>query len=783
MNFYIKGYGMKKILIAVAALILVLLVAVYVVLFTSFGNKIVAGIIEDKAKEAGLELNVSKFVLRFSSLDIEVDVANMLNAKVEGNLSLFKLGFDIDYLLAVNKDYVQSLNLNLAQNLSFGGKVAGKASDFKADGRGYLFGSNVVLDARIVDYAPLELKLSANGIKLEELLDLVSKPRYLAGVLNVNADIKAQDLKPSGKALINLYTSAINYQLLQKDMNLTLPAGTELTADIVANINGNEVLATTDIKNSYLSLGAQNTRYDLEKGVLNSDFLFKVPDLSKLKALVGTNIRGTLNLDGNASATGANLNELNANLVGNNVSAAGLPNMNLTLNAKAQGEGDKINFDALLNSNLFKITQLNGFYKMSNSELSAQTALSVDDLSQFSAMAGTAIKGSAKASASAHTIGAQIKKLKADADIAGGTISANSDGKTLDFAIDKLDIAKLLVLVAQPAYANGAINAKAHLSSLDIANLNGTFEANAGGILNQSVLSKILEKKFPANSKYSFKLNGDIKSSVASFAANATTDFVNLSSLKGTFDIKNTTMQSNFVIDAFDFSKLNWLAERKLIGKALFNGTASLDSKGLNAKITSDDIFQGKLNATLANNVLNADLNSVDFATLMKGVDLPDYYDVKASVKANYNLTTSSGVVDANLANGKLKNVGIIKTLATLTKSDFSKDSFTDGNLNATINPNAINLALILNSPRVSIAVPKGAVNTANSTLNLPFTLRVDKAEFKGSVSGKTEDPKVALDAGSVAKAVLSNPKVQEQTKKLEEKGKKELNKLLDKLF
>lgn len=783
MKIFIKGYGMKKLLIAIAALILVFLVAVYVVLFTSFGNKIVAGIIEDKAKQAGLELNVSKFMLRFSSLDIEVDVANILNAKVEGNLSLFKLGFDIDYLLAVNKDYVQSLNLNLAQNLSFGGKVAGKASDFKADGKGYLFGSNVVLDARIVDYAPLELKLSANGIKLEELLDLVSQPRYLAGVLNLNADIKAQDLKPNGRALINLYTSAINYKLLQKDMNLTLPAGTELTADIVANINGNDVLATTNIKNSYLSLGAQNTRYDLTKGILSSDFLFKVPDLSKLQALVGTSIKGALNLDGNASVTGANLNELNAQLIGNNVSAANLPNMNLTLNAKAQGEGDKINFDALLNSNLFKITQLNGFYKMSNSELSAQTALSVDDLSKFSGVAGTAIKGSAKASASAHTIGSQIKSLKADADIAGGTIAANSDGKTLDFSIKDLDIGKLLVLIAQPAYANGAINAKAHLSSLDVNNLNGTFEATAGGVLNQSTLSKMLEKKFPANSKYSFKLNGDIKSSVANFTANATTDFVNLSNLKGSFDIKNTTMQSNFVIDAFDFSKLNWLAERKLTGKAVFNGNANLDNKGLNAKITSDDIFQGKLNATFANNVLDATLNEVDFSTLMKGVDLPDYYDVKASVKANYNLATSSGVVDANLANGKLKNVGIIKTLATLTKTDFSKDSFTDGALNAKLNPNSINLALNLNSPRVGIAVPKGVVNTTNSTLNLPFTLKVDKAEFKGSVSGKTDNPKVALDAGSVAKAVLSNPKVQEQTKKLEEKGKKELNKLLDKLF
>lgn len=780
MKFFSKGYSMKKILYAIVALILVLLVAVYVVLFTSFGNKIVAGIIEDKAKQAGLELNVSKFVLRFSSLDIEVDVANMLNAKVEGNLSLFKLGFDIDYLLALNQDYVRSLNVNLNQNLSFGGKVVGKASDFKADGKGYLFGSNVALDARVVDYAPLELKLSANGIKLEELLDLVSQPRYVLGVLNVNADINTKDLKPDGKALINLYTSSINYKLLQKDFNLSLPNKSEITADVSAYVNGNDVDLSSEVKNSYLSLQTQNTKYDLSDGILSSDFLFKIPDLSKLKSLIGTNIKGALNLDGNASLIGADLNELNAKLVGNNVSALNLPNINLTLNAKAQGEGDKINFDALLNSNLLKITQLNGFYKMSNSEASVQTAMSIDDLSKFSSLAGTAIKGSVQANLNAHTVGSNIKSLKADANVAGGLINASLDGKIFDFSIKDLDVAKLLVLAAQPAYANGAINAKAHLSSLDMQNLNGNFEATAGGVLNQNTLSKLLEKKFPANSKYDFKLIGDIKSSVANFTANANTDFVKLSSLKGKFDIKNTTLQSTFIIDAFDFSKLNWLAERKLSGKAVFNGSANFDKSGLNAKITSDDIFKGKLNATLANNVLDANLNQVDFSTLMKGVDLPDYYDVKATVKANYNLSTSIGEANANLNNGKLKNVGVIKTLGTLTKTDFTKDSFTDGNLNAKINPNTINLNLSLKSPRISIAVDKGVVNTQSSTLNIPFNVGVDKANFKGSITGKTESPSVKLD---VANAIMSHPKVQEQTQKLQEKGQKELNKLLDKLF
>lgn len=779
MNFYIKGYGMKRILIALAALILVFLVAAYVVLFTSFGNKIVAGIIEDKAKEAGLELNVSKFELRFSSLDIELDIANIAKANFEGNLSLFSLGFDIDYLLALNKDYVKSLNLNLNQDFSFGGSVLGKASDFKADGKGYLFGSNITLDAHIVNYTPLDLKLSANGIKLEEILDLLSTPRYLFGVININADIATQDLKPNGQALINLYTSAINYKLLQNDLNLTLPPNSELNAQIVANVKGDDVHITTNTMNSYLSLQSAKTHYDLANGVLTSDFKLSVPNLSSFEPLLKSKIKGALNLNGNLNFSSGVLNELNANLAGSGVSLMNLPSTDLALSAKAQGKADKINFEALLDSALFKITELNGFYKTSNSEVSVDTTAKVDDLSKFKNLAGQDIKGSASAKINAHLIGADIQKLKMDADIAGGIISADSNGKSLDLNIKDIDLTKLLVLATQPAYVSGMLNAKVHLSTLDFNNLNGNYEATSNGVLNQKVLSTLLKKSFPANSKYDFKLTGDIKNSVANFDLGVKSDLANLDKLQGSFDIKNTKLDSTFTFNVFDFSKLGFLAERKLSGKAVFNGNAKFD-KSLQANITSDNLFQGKLNAMLNGDKLEATINQVDFASLMKGIDMPDFYDAKASVKLTYNIATSNGNADVNLANGKLKNVGIVKTIATLTKSDFTKDSFTDANLKAKLALNTTTIDLSMKSPRVSIGIDKGVINSKSGTLNLPLTLGVDKASFKGTINGSTANPSVSLDLGSVIKSGVNKVLSDE---KLKEKGAKELNKILNKLF
>ncbi|HEB7546092.1 TPA: hypothetical protein RZH57_001777, partial [Campylobacter coli] len=196
---------MKKIFYGVAAFIVVLLIALYTLLFTSLGNNIVANFIQDKIKQStGLDTNITQFVLRFSSLDIEANLANMADLKLEGNLSLFKLGFDLDYIISLDKNYAKNLGLNLNQNLAFLGKINGKSSDFMIDGKGYLFGSNVLLDARVYNYSPIALNLSANDLQISELLALFGRGNLAKGTIDIASKISAKDLKPDGNAIIKL---------------------------------------------------------------------------------------------------------------------------------------------------------------------------------------------------------------------------------------------------------------------------------------------------------------------------------------------------------------------------------------------------------------------------------------------------------------------------------------------------------------------------------------------------------------------------------------------------
>ncbi|HEG8172613.1 TPA: hypothetical protein SFZ60_001265, partial [Campylobacter coli] len=228
---------MKKILYGIVVFIVVLLIAFYTLLFTSFGNNIVANFIQDKIKQStGLDANITQFTLRFSSLDIEANLANMADLKLEGNLSLFKLGFDLDYIINLDKNYAKNLGLNLNQNLAFSGKINGKSSDFMINGKGYLFGSNVLLDARVYNYSPIALNLSANDLQISELLALFGRRNLAKGTIDIASKISAKDLKPDGNAIIKLDNTYINYAEIKKEFNIDLPENSNLKAEILANI-------------------------------------------------------------------------------------------------------------------------------------------------------------------------------------------------------------------------------------------------------------------------------------------------------------------------------------------------------------------------------------------------------------------------------------------------------------------------------------------------------------------------------------------------------------------
>ncbi|EAL0091406.1 hypothetical protein BHT74_00025 [Campylobacter jejuni] len=843
---------MKKIFYGVIAFVVVLLIAIYTILFTSFGNNIVANIAQKKIKEsAGLDVNITHFNLRFSSLELQANIANMADFNLKGALSPFKLGFDLDYLISLKQNYAKNLGLNLNQNLSFGGKIQGKASDFTLDGRGYLLGSNVLLNARMYNYSPIALNLDAKNLKIEEILHLLSYPSYAKGFLNAQAKISAQNLKPDGNIIIKLDTSYINYEAIKKDFSLDLPLNSNPKAEILANVKEDKIYAVSKIYNDYLNLQTQKTLYDMSKNILSTDFNLNIPSLAKLEKLTKTRLNGSLGVIGETSVVNNALSSLNAQVIGlggevkaslkNNkifadineasleklLALAGygalvsgnlnakllnadldfsnfdleakinnakintnelkkiakieLPNTIFSLDAKANAKNSNISYNALLASNLLNIKKLQGTYNLKNSELNTNLNAFIDDLSQFSAIAGQKLQGKADLNAKAHIIGTQIQNLNANANLADGVIKADSNGKKLDLNIDKLDLSKLFVIAGMPNYASGVVNAKVNL---DFNNLNGKANLEAKGILNAATLSKILNKNFPNNTSYDLNTKINFKNNIAQFDSVLNSSLADLTKLQGSFDISKMLLNSDFNLKINDFSKLGFLLDRKLKGKAEFNGKVGFD-KSLNFVVNSPNLFEGKLQSTFKDNLLLADLNGVDLSSLAQGLDFMDIYQGKADMKANYNLLSEEGEVNLDMKEGKLKPNLITNALKILTLKDITDDVYRTANAKALIKKENIKLDLNMQADRSYILVQSGALNSKSGALNLPFDIKLDRANFKGSITGTTENPKVNLNAGSVLNSIKNvvGGGVSDGAKNTGNKVDKAVNKLLNKIF
>ncbi|HEC1754711.1 TPA: hypothetical protein R1715_001046, partial [Campylobacter lari] len=163
---------MKKILYILLGVVCVALLAIYTLLFTSIGNAFLKPRIETIiAQKSGMNVKFENFKISFSQLDIKANIDDNFFANIEGGISPLRLRFDLNYLLGLKQNYIQELGLKSDKDFTFKGNVVGKSSDFSVKGNGFLFDSNLSLDAKIVDFSPINLEFIGKNIDLAQILD------------------------------------------------------------------------------------------------------------------------------------------------------------------------------------------------------------------------------------------------------------------------------------------------------------------------------------------------------------------------------------------------------------------------------------------------------------------------------------------------------------------------------------------------------------------------------------------------------------------------------------
>ena len=809
-------------------ILLVLVVALYCVLFSSFGNSVLKPFVEKIASEKiGMEFRLEKFELGFSSFDILAIINGELGVESKGKYSLFSSQFDLNY-------NTQAKNFNGMQiDLSLKGEALGSFDNFVANGSGSLAGSSIRFASRIKDYAPLELKLDAKALDLAALSMIALKKAYITGKLSAVADIAGQE----GTAKLNSAKIIITKEA-QNDFGISLPANFALSLNSDIKLLGKQVAATTRLKSALANLSAKNTSYNFENGEITSDFNVDIANLAALEPIIKQKLNGSIKVAGNTKIANGAMefldakinglggeilaslkdNELNANIknlkLAQALSLAGLAPLansdisgtakitnlndtkkikgsaNLTLSSgvlnhkqmnallgsdlssdvsfnaqnKLEIASGTLNFNSVLNSPVIENLGAKGSYTLANGDAKIDLAGKIADLG---AIFGSGAKSPAIIKANMGLKAGELSDGDIDIKGFGGEILAKVKGKALNANIKNIKAEQVLAMTTFGSLFNGEVNAELSLDGLNLQNLNGRGELSVkNGVFNAAAMSKLLEAKFPENVKFSLNFKPTFTNSVAYFSSNFASDIANISKFDGSYNLQKNALDAAYSANVSDLSKLNFLTGVALYTPLNVSGKIASTNQAINASANSN-IFGSNTDITFKSGALNANMKNAKIEQILKALGYEQFYIGSTNMTFDYNTASKLGEFNANILNAHLAKTGLTELISSvLGGRDITTEVYENGVVKGRVTGDIITFDANMHSKRSDINVKQASINTKSKALNIPVSANYEKTDIGIDITGTTEAPKYALSS-----------------QYLQQKAEQGVEKLIDKAF
>lgn len=599
---------------------------------------------------------------------------------------------------------------------------------------------------------------------------------------NLNSDISVNNsiltaITTLNTSLANANAQKTSYNLktneLNTDFNLDIANLANLEPLISQKLNGSVKIAlNTQIKNNKMQfLDAQinglggNIMAKLVNGELNAQIkdikLAEALSLASLPPLAKSQINGFAKITGLNNPQNANGNaslkfskgELDYKQMNKILNSDLKSNIIFTGDTKISVLSGVLNLDALLDSPALKMAKLSAKYELNTASGDADFNANIPNLGLIF---GSKAKTSAYIKANANFKNNAITKANIDINGLGGNINATLNNQSLQANINNIQAGNVFAIIAQDELFSGSLNANLNLSSLDITKLNGQGQISLNNaVFNAPNLSKMLDVKFPQNSKFNLNAKVSFKDSLAKFNALFNSDLAKLDELNGTYDIKQNALDADFKASVANLANLAFVSGASINAPLNANGKVSMVNGALNAKINSD-IFGSQTSANYANDTLNASMQKVKIENILSALGYEKFYLGLANTNFKYNLKNAVGEFDANVLEGKLAQNGLTQLINAVFKRDITNEVYENGKVYGTINQNNITLNAKISSPKSNISIEKGAINSATKTLNIPLKANFEKTDLSINITGTTDKPKYNVKSDYLQEKVIN---------------------------
>lgn len=551
---------------------------------------------------------------------------------------------------------------------------------------------------------------------------------------------------------------------------------------------GNEQLSVID---GISSLASSNTKYNVQlKDFEPSNIMFSMQHakIDELLHLVNHPkfAQGELNidagiknakigsLDGTITSTitkGKVINDI-ANKAFNQKIAVPIT---FTTDTVATLSGNKITAKSDVLSSLANVFARHSVIEVDSGKIESDYEVVVKNLAKLESIIGTKLNGSITTKGDV-VLNNGIIKIDGKTDIFESLTSysaklSNGKAQYAKFKISDAKIEKLLHFVNQPIYATGKIDIDGDVTNADIPTLAGVIKTK---ITNGKVINKVVNKQFNQKLKKPISFKGDITTNLvpnqAHTKADIITNLANVSVKKAVFDLKEASLNSDYLVKVSNLGNLSDVTGQKMRGKLDLSGT--IQSKAENLLVTgASKLLGGALNFKLNNNDFTADVKDIEIKQLTHMMYYPEVFDSKSALNLKYNLLSKKGKLKGDLLKGKFLPNDFSSLINQFAKFDLTREIYDTVNINSDINDMVLKTVIAMKSKNTQIDVTKSLLDLNKTYVNADIKAKIRKLSLDFNVKGNTKSPKIKLNTKNLFKNKIED----EINKKLGDKLKKQL--------
>jgi hypothetical protein len=312
---------LKKFFIIFFIFIFIFLSLFFGILFTNYGNSLIASYIEKKVntEQDKVKFKVDKLSFTFKTLDFNASIDDSSYINVNGKFELFSKEVDLKYDIKIN----ELENLKNLFNYEFkgffftNGTFVGDKNSSNVSGVSNFASGETKYNLNLVDFEINNILLDSKNLKIDELLLLLNQPIYSKGILNVDAKISNfNSEKLNGELKATIEEGILNNEVINKEFKHGLPSNVSYGTIINSTFIDNKAISNINFKSSLLDFNLDKFEFDLLNKDYFSEFNLFVKNLEKLETFIGKKLKGELQTQGILKSVDSHVNvEGNSNIM------------------------------------------------------------------------------------------------------------------------------------------------------------------------------------------------------------------------------------------------------------------------------------------------------------------------------------------------------------------------------------------------------------------------------------------------------------------------------------